>query len=556
MPQLPDPAPYLIDIMAGLTAEEAASHATLAAGAAAFRGDPPSPQPQGRVQEVDDSEDSWEDGPDLQQPPSAVAPSRCFDSIQQIADIYDCSRAMAIFATDQCARSGSGDMMFTWLDLVTSAQRPDEPFVGECADLEAIRRFFVLHDLFDRRKRNAEDGIHKTLGTGWLAVRSIGSIRSLSREHEQLSAAWLRSLLYEPPATLIDETNLISLAKYLWMVDAGATETELSIILSRAPSPSELTRRGLPLGTAKTRMPPEGPVFEDYFKAIRGRWDSSQLAAALAASTKNIPPPATPPAAPAAEGQSEFGQPLSDARHVHNWRRGHALVDDSLFVAFFSDAHDAHRRGGRLVAAAWTEVSEAAVRGPHPAPAAAWAQEPRRAVPYLSSGHPRHSRDTRLDVPRAIRMMHRDPQEPLTSRLCSAFNSQSGCTRMQSDCPLGLLHLCDTRRPDGSICGSWQHSRNLCGESFRVSRQLENRTHKSIRSHLEALEPGEDSYLVLQWCLSIGLETVMDIAGLQESELLDLCPDHLKAKVPPIHPWACRLKNDSLQSRATALCLP
>jgi len=80
--------------------------------------------------------------------------------------------------------------------------------------------------------------------------------------------------------------------------------------------------------------------------------------------------------------------------------------------------------------------------------------------------------------------------------------------------------------------------------------------YKSIRSHLEALEPEEDSSLVLEWCLSIGLETVMDIAGLQESELLDLCPDHLKAKVPPIHRWACRLKDDSLQSRATALCLP
>ena len=163
MPQLPDPAPYLIDIMAGLTAEEAASHATLAAGAAAFRGDPFLPQPQGGVQEVGDSEDSWEDDPDLQRPPSAAAPSRCFDSIQQIADIYDCSRAMATFATDQCSRSGSEDRMFTWLDLVMSSQQPDMPFVEECADLEAIRRFFVLHDLFDRRKRNAGDGIHKTI---------------------------------------------------------------------------------------------------------------------------------------------------------------------------------------------------------------------------------------------------------------------------------------------------------------------------------------------------------------------------------------------------------
>ena len=172
------------------------------------------------------------------------------------------------------------------------------------------------------------------------------------------------------------------------MVDAGATETELSNIFSRATSPSELTRRGLPLGTARARMPPEGPVFEAYFEAVRGRWDSSQLAAALAASTENTPPPVTPSAARAAEGQSELGQLLSDARHVRDWRRGHALVDDSLFLAFFSDTHDAHQRGGRLVAAAWTEASEAAVRGLQPVPAAAWSREPRRAVPYLSSGHP------------------------------------------------------------------------------------------------------------------------------------------------------------------------
>ena len=71
MPQLPDPDSYLIDTMAGLTAEEAASHATLAAGAAAFRGDPPPLQLQDGVQVVDDSENSWEDDLASQPPPSA-----------------------------------------------------------------------------------------------------------------------------------------------------------------------------------------------------------------------------------------------------------------------------------------------------------------------------------------------------------------------------------------------------------------------------------------------------------------------------------------------------
>jgi len=74
----------------------------------------------------------------------------------------------------------------------------------------------------------------------------------------------------------------------------------------------------------------------------------------------------------------------------------------------------------------------------------------------------------------------------------------------------------------------------------------------SIESNLQTVEPEEDIALVLRWCLSIGLETIMDISGMQERELLALCPDHLKTKVPPIHRLACRLKQDSLEARATA----
>ena len=73
----------------------------------------------------------------------------------------------------------------------------------------------------------------------------------------------------------------------------------------------------------------------------------------------------------------------------------------------------------------------------------------------------------------------------------------------------------------------------------------------SIASNLETSQPDGDTAMVLSWCLSIGLETIMDIAGTQESELLALCPDYLKTKIQPIHQWACSIKQDSFQSRET-----
>ena len=79
-----------------------------------------------------------------------------------------------------------------------------------------------------------------------------------------------------------------------------------------------------------------------------------------------------------------------------------------------------------------------------------------------------------------------------------------------------------------------------------------SRVSSSIESNLEAVAPEEDIALVLRWCLSIGLETILDIAGMQECELLALCPDHLKTRIPPLHRMACRLKRDSLDARATS----
>ena len=79
-----------------------------------------------------------------------------------------------------------------------------------------------------------------------------------------------------------------------------------------------------------------------------------------------------------------------------------------------------------------------------------------------------------------------------------------------------------------------------------------SRVSSSIESNLEAVAPEEDIALVLRWCLSIGLETILDIAGMQECELLALCPDHLKTRIPPFHRMACRLKRDNLEARATS----
>ena len=77
-----------------------------------------------------------------------------------------------------------------------------------------------------------------------------------------------------------------------------------------------------------------------------------------------------------------------------------------------------------------------------------------------------------------------------------------------------------------------------------------SRVSSSIESNLEAVAPEEDIALVLRWCLSIGLETILDISGMQECELLALCPDHLKTRIPPFHRMACRLKRDNLEARA------
>ena len=75
------------------------------------------------------------------------------------------------------------------------------------------------------------------------------------------------------------------------------------------------------------------------------------------------------------------------------------------------------------------------------------------------------------------------------------------------------------------------------------------RLSSSIESNLKTVAPEEDIALVLRWCLSIGLETILDISGMQECELLALCPDHLKTRIPPLYRMACRLKRDNLEAR-------
>ena len=452
--------------MALITTDMESSHAALTAAAAAYRGDSDLQQ-QHEVHDASDSEHVWEDDSISQPPPVGTAPFRRLDDLQHIAAIYDCSRALVTFATDQCSRSGSEHMLFTWLDQVTSSHRPEVPFVSECASLEAIRRFFVLHDLFDRRKRHIEDGIHMIIELGWLAIQAISRIRTLSLEHRRLSSMWLQSKFHEPLATFVIETNLIPLAKYLWIVDAGSAETEVENIFRQATAPTELARRGLPLDTVGARVPPEGPVFDLYVNAIRCRWNAFHFAAALDAPATSTSHPAATPMSGAADAWRELEQRFVDARHVRDWRRGHVLLDDNLFLAFFRDRRDARRRGGELVASAWAEARESLVGGPLPTQAAVRPREPRRAVPLLytnNDGSLQHLREAPSATPRAIRSMHRDPSESLSSMLCLSFNSQRGCAHKQRDCPDGLLHRCDNQRPDGSICGAWQHNRIRCVE--------------------------------------------------------------------------------------------
>eukprot|EP00971_Amphidinium_carterae_P274524 5447534-Amphidinium_carterae.1 len=45
---------------------------------------------------------------------------------------------------------------------------------------------------------------------------------------------------------------------------------------------------------------------------------------------------------------------------------------------------------------------------------------------------------------------------------CSAFNSTSGCTQKQRDCPHRARHACSFIKPDGTPCGNWQHSALRC----------------------------------------------------------------------------------------------
>ena len=450
--------------MALITADMEAAHAALTAATAAYRGDTNPPSHQHGVHDSNDSEYAWEDDSSSPPPPRSTAPFRRLDDQQHIADIYNCSWALVKFATDQCARSGSEHMLCTWLDQVTSSPQPEAPFVSGCANLEAIRRFFVLHDLFDRRKRHMEDGIHRIIEFGWLPTQAISKIRTLSQEHRRLSSMWLNSMFHEPLSTFAIEANLTLLAKFMWVVYAGSSETEVRDIFRQAVSSTELVRRGLPAGA---RMPPEGPLFDLYVNAIRCRWNAFHFFAALDAPATSTPRPTSPPISGAADAWRELEQRFVDARHVRDWRKGHALLDDNLFLTFFSDHGDARRRGGRVVAAAWAEAKGSLVEGPLPTHAAEPRQEPRRAVPFLymnSDGSLHQPREAHTAIPLPIRMMHRDASEFLPSMLCLSFNSQSGCTHRQHDCPGGLLHRCDNRLPDGSICAAWQHNRTRCAE--------------------------------------------------------------------------------------------
>ena len=40
---------------------------------------------------------------------------------------------------------------------------------------------------------------------------------------------------------------------------------------------------------------------------------------------------------------------------------------------------------------------------------------------------------------------------------CGKFNSKTGCTRHERDCPHYALHVCSYRTGPGSVCGAYKH---------------------------------------------------------------------------------------------------
>ena len=76
-----------------------------------------------------------------------------------------------------------------------------------------------------------------------------------------------------------------------------------------------------------------------------------------------------------------------------------------------------------------------------------------------------------------------------------------------------------------------------------------DRLYCNIDSNLESVAPEEDTAVLLRWCQSIGLETVLDVSGMLEHELFVLRPAPVQKKLPPFYRMACRLKRDRLEAR-------
>ena len=253
---------------------------------------------------------------------------------EQIADIYNCSKAMVDFTMQLCRVWKCEDEAYDMLRLVTTAHHPKLPIPLENPLLKSIREFYVLHDLYEKDCRMRTDALAVTVQQDWLMPSSISSYRLLSKDHRVVACLWLvdkfrlGSRVTERRQWIVDDP--IALIKHMWWAAAGSDDSEVRLIFEGAT----------------LQQPPEKPVFDAYRVAVLRKWQFEE-------SGRRVPKEDD-----AATLAREANRAIALDRHVHNWRQGHMLLDDAKFVAFFSDFRDVKHRGGSMVAVAWREVQQ------------------------------------------------------------------------------------------------------------------------------------------------------------------------------------------------------
>ena len=168
---------------------------------------------------------------------------------EQIADIYNCSKAMVVFTMQLCRVWKCEDEAYDMLRLVTTAHHPKLPIPLENPLLKSIREFYVLHDLYEKDCRMRTDALAVTVQQDWLMPSSISSYRLLSKDHRVVACLWLvdkfrlGSRVTERRQWIVDDP--IALIKHMWWAAAGSDDSEVKLIfegatLQQPPDFSEL----------------------------------------------------------------------------------------------------------------------------------------------------------------------------------------------------------------------------------------------------------------------------------------------------------------------------